>query len=253
VWIFNKVDSRGRACVTITRYIGILDVTLDPPNAWIIQTMRSTFTRLVILNKSAHVRRAHRHRHRQPKKCRPVLPASLAAAQPRLLVVDVDALRRFVGEQPTTCETIPIAALAGRWCHAGRCHPQTHGTAGATADVLLDALRRPSTHGLRLCLGLVRHPPCAATLGHRAVGVSVVELTRRWALPPLLLTPLGSCCSSPGVLRGSRRWRRQSSGTASQRPQRSRTSAAYVLPPTTRARLSPWAVQAVAAANELPA
>ena len=27
----NKVDSRGRACVTITRYTCILDVTLDPP------------------------------------------------------------------------------------------------------------------------------------------------------------------------------------------------------------------------------
>jgi hypothetical protein len=47
--IFNKVDSRGRACVTITRYTCILDVTLDPPNAWIIiQTMRSTFISLVI-------------------------------------------------------------------------------------------------------------------------------------------------------------------------------------------------------------
>ena len=46
----NKVDSRGRACVTITRYTCILDVTLDPPNAWIIiQTMRSTFIRLVFL------------------------------------------------------------------------------------------------------------------------------------------------------------------------------------------------------------
>ena len=46
----NKVDSRGRACVTITRYTCILDVTLDPPNAWIIiQTLRSTFIRLVIV------------------------------------------------------------------------------------------------------------------------------------------------------------------------------------------------------------
>ena len=27
----NKVDSRWRACVTITRYTCILDVTLDPP------------------------------------------------------------------------------------------------------------------------------------------------------------------------------------------------------------------------------
>ena len=45
----NKVDSRWRACVTITRYTCILDVTLDPPNAWIIiQTMRSTFISLVI-------------------------------------------------------------------------------------------------------------------------------------------------------------------------------------------------------------
>ena len=60
----NKVDSRGRACVTITRYTCILDVTLDPPNAWIIiQTMRSTFIRLVI--QLAGRQRIAQHRSRR--------------------------------------------------------------------------------------------------------------------------------------------------------------------------------------------
>jgi hypothetical protein len=35
VWIFGSIHAGGHA-LQITRYTCILDVTLDPPNAWII-------------------------------------------------------------------------------------------------------------------------------------------------------------------------------------------------------------------------